>query len=83
MQDKIIRWVRPYLVRNGRPTYIVRELLRTSHGRVLVAAMFQFYVKHCEHGNYSEWKLDTNIDIANHRWYQSDMFLDRLRKAGM
>lgn len=80
MQDKIIRWVRPYLVRNGRPTYIVRELLRTPHGRVLVAAMFQFYVKNCEHTNYDDWSPDL-VDIETKKVHTDPV--DALRKRGL
>lgn len=83
MHTRIIKAVRPYLVRNGRPTAIVRKLQQTPEGKLLVFAMFNYYCSHGEAPNYSSWRLRTNIDIEKYRWCPFQMALKRLREAGL
>ena len=83
MHKAIIRVAKPYFIRNGQPTVVVRHLLKNDQGKLLVNALFNYYINHCEKLNTCGWKLDTNINIEDYRWYPADVFLDRLRKAGL
>lgn len=78
---QFIDLVRPYFVRDGRPTIIVRKMHETDGGRLLCAALFNYYVNSREAPEYHTWKLETGIDIENHRVELG--LVDRLRKVGM
>lgn len=83
MHAKVITVVKPYLIRNGRPTRLVKKLQETAHGKLLVTAMFNYYVKHCEFPDFSTWRLNPNINIDNYKWCPAQAYLNNLRKAGL
>jgi hypothetical protein len=83
MHKVIVRAARPYFVRNGRPTTLVRHLQRSDKGKILVWALFKYYAKHSERVNLGGLELQPKIDIEDYRWEPAETLLDRLRKAGL
>lgn len=78
---KFITILRPYFIRDGRPTALVRKIQETQKGRMLCAALYSYYTSTLEHPDYASWELDTSIDIENYRIEL--VLVDRLRKAGL
>lgn len=79
---QIITAVKPYLIREGRPTGVVKKLQETQTGRELINAMFAYYASIVSSKiDCDGWVLDTNIDIEEYRY--ENFFVDRLRKAGL
>ena len=43
MHMRIVKAVKPYLIKNGEPTGVVRKLCETPKGQALVKAMWVYY----------------------------------------
>ena len=83
MHMRIVRTVRPYLIKNGQPTGVVKKLCETPKGRAVIRAMWNYYASvMSQKFDCSDWKLDTNIDIQNYR-YDTFHYVNKLRRAGL